>query len=54
MTYISDNAIYNTKKYGRIYLIQLYPNDDRDTVRKMMSITDGLRLELDHLDAAGA
>ena len=45
--YLTLSAVYNTEKYGRIYLVELCPNNDNDTMRTMMRIYDSLRLEID-------
>ena len=46
--YISFNAAYNTDEYGRIYLVEMFPNKDDRTGRKMYGIYDALRLELEY------
>ena len=45
--YLTLSAVYNTKDRGRIYLIELSPNDDQDSLRTLYTIYDTLRLELD-------
>ena len=45
--FLTLSAVYNTKDRGRIYLIELAPNNDHDTLRTLYEIYDALRLGLD-------